>query len=444
MRLANPVRARRFGARGRPPVAPVPTNAVLFAAGVRSLPMVPVSATMLIGLSAMLLTIVFRLHETIPALRFIRPAFVSGAVGAVLAWSAASRFDRAAVWSNQSMRGLLVFFGWCVLTVPTALYPGLAASTLNVVLPAVELMLVCLLLPPSMQSLDRFLLLFAAGGGMLGAAALTVGYSLDGRLAVTTTLDTNDLGAIMATACTLALGLLRRKSILMKLCAMAILSVTVLVLVRTGSRGGVVGLAVGTLVFALLTPGVARVRWLILLGAGAAISWPFAPANFRERITGLTSVEEDYNNTAYGGRKQIWTRGVGYALSHPLLGIGASNFPIAEGDYLTDAGVRGKWSNAHNAVVQVAAELGIPGLVIFVTLLGYSVRRSLLWGATLGRAPPAGANFRPEIAASLLAFLTCSMFLSAAYSYALYALIGMVALAERVRVRLEQSAGRRV
>ncbi len=442
MRTAgSPNRATRFAAPKR---APSGLNASVQAGAPRRIADAltqPVPMAVLAVLLAMLATSVYRLNELALVLRFVKPALLSSAVGVVLAWNAASVADKGSAFRNKSFTLVAMFFCWCAITVPTSLYTGVALATINGSFPAIALMLVLVLLPASLVALDRLVLLLTAGGGALGLAALTLGATLEGRLSVTYTLDANDLGAIMAMTIPLALGCMRRKSMLTRVWAGVIVMLATLVLVRTGSRGAVVGLVSGTLLFALLTPGVSRVRWMIFLGIGVVVSWPFAPATFRDRILGMANLEDDYNTSAYGGRQEIWKRGRGYAYSHPVFGVGIGNFPIAEGDRLAEMGTTGKWSAAHNAYLQVAAELGFPGFAIFVTMLVHSARRALKWGALPRQRAPANADFRPEIPAAFASFLVCSIFLSSAYSTALYALLGMIALGERVRIRLEESAG---
>src|SRR5258708_30859415 len=64
-----------------------------------------------------------------------------------------------------------------------------------------------------------------------------------------------------------------------------------------------------------------------------------------------------------------------YMAQNPVLGVGAMNFQVAEGTISPmgrrqEYGVGVRWGAAHNTFVQVGAELGIPGLLLFVGLLG--------------------------------------------------------------------------
>ena len=49
------------------------------------------------------------------------------------------------------------------------------------------------------------------------------------------------------------------------------------------------------------------------------------------RADGTITSDSDYNHTSETGRMQIWSRGIGYMLANPLLGVGPGNFPSAEG-----------------------------------------------------------------------------------------------------------------
>ena len=116
-------------------------------------------------------------------------------------------------------------------------------------------------------------------------------------------------------------------------------------------------------------------------------------------------------------------------VDHPLLGVGVAAFPIAEGTLAPEAleqrryGRSFKWSAPHNALIQIGAELGIGGVVLFVALFAAAFR-------TLGRlrrAPfPEVAVVAQIFTASLVAFAVTASFLSQAYSAYLYTLLGMI------------------
>jgi O-antigen ligase len=141
--------------------------------------------------------------------------------------------------------------------------------------------------------------------------------------------------------------------------------------------------------------------------------------------------DTDYNRTNESGRLQIWERGLGYMASYPIFGVGPSNFPTAEGTLspLADRQQRGagvRWNAAHNSYVQVGAELGLPGLVLFVGLLlaGFGALRAVVRDA-VADADRRRKNLAQAMTASLVGFAVGAVFLSLAYSEMLYMLLAL-------------------
>ena len=123
-------------------------------------------------------------------------------------------------------------------------------------------------------------------------------------------------------------------------------------------------------------------------------------------------------------------------LDHPFLGVGAQAFGIAEGTLAPEAarleeyGKGFKWSTAHNAFVEVGAEIGVFGLLLFVGLFVGAFR--IL--ARVRRGPlREGALLARALTASLVGFAVTAFFLSQAYSAYFYTLLGMTLGLARVR-----------
>jgi O-antigen ligase len=141
--------------------------------------------------------------------------------------------------------------------------------------------------------------------------------------------------------------------------------------VRTGSRGGFVGLAALALWMivhvrpmrrrVMLTAGVAVAALMVMLTASSAT---------KERFASILHPTEDYNYTYREGRMQVWRRGIGYMMRRPFLGVGIQGFPVAEGvmSGKKNEGSGIKYSAAHNMFVQIGAELGVLGLLVFVRM----------------------------------------------------------------------------
>lgn len=207
------------------------------------------------------------------------------------------------------------------------------------------------------------------------------------------------------------------------------------VFVWAGSRGGFLAL-IGVAAFLLVRYQAIPLRRRVLVtGVLGLLFTATASDTYWEKMRTITQPGSDYNVTDEGGRLQIWERGIGYMLQHPLLGVGAGNFPTAEGTISSIArnapiykGVR--WWQAHNSFVQVGAELGVPGLVFFVVMLGSAfgalrqVQRRVPQGR--GERSPPPAALAESLAAALVGYMVGGFFLSLAYRDLLLVLLAIV------------------
>jgi O-antigen ligase len=186
----------------------------------------------------------------------------------------------------------------------------------------------------------------------------------------------NELATILVAALALSLGLagaLRDKPLarVAALCAGTLCLAGVLL---TGSRGGLVALAVALMAF-LLTGSRFRGRLiLVVLGIGVAAfayySYVASPES-RARISTLESGS---------GRTDLWTVAWRMVEAEPVAGIGAGNFPTSSVHYLLEPGfvARGdlfisKPKVVHNTYLETWAELGLVGLVLLVFILAFGL-----------------------------------------------------------------------
>ena len=163
------------------------------------------------------------------------------------------------------------------------------------------------------------------------------------------------------------------------------------------------------------------------------------------RISTIFRPSQDYNLTEEQGRMKLWRRGIGYMIDHPVLGVGAGNFPRAEGTIspLVERTPRGrslKWGPPHNSYVQVAAELGIVGFLIFGAFF-FNVFKALRALPAAAGPPVPGdpvprrrARLAQSLTASLIGFAIGSFFLTLAYADMFYALAGLAVGLRQVTV----------
>ncbi|MFN8666702.1 MAG: O-antigen ligase family protein [Gemmatimonadaceae bacterium] len=383
---------------------------------------------------ALILIVAVRIQELVPTLAMIRPALILSIGGLGYLFTRTPIDIWRSAFREPLVKLVIVFYAWAIVGVPFALYPGLAFESVTTpALTQLAVLVAPLLCAPTESNLRWLQRAYVHGmsGHML--LAFAGGVMSGGRLFTFGGLDSNDYSAMAAITFLLGAGLLQsEKKGLWRILAFVSMAILAIGVVRNGSRGGTLALIFGALVFLVASRGTRRFVYAVLFVVGAIAVWNVSPYKFRKRMIDLVSGQEDYNYTEYSGRKQVWARAKIYIVRHPAMGVGIANFPIMEGAYLEEQGKVGKWSAAHNAYYQSTVELGLPGGLMFISMLliaifkGWRLRRAF-------RDTASGEPLnRPEFVSAILAFSMSSVFLSHAYFYFLYGLLGLIAFAWRV------------
>ena len=391
-----------------------------------------VVASVLVG------TVGYRLLEFIPALAVVKPILLItiAAFGAFVVSTPDSVLHVPLRLSSS--RWMLGFYFWMFACVPTSVWISASVSVVRgMVLTGIAAWLL-LSLPKTSASADRLQHGFALSAGVFSLmVALLGGETFSGRYGAAIGLDVNDIALVVAAALPLAIGLALRGRGLLRMVYWSLSAVMVVTIMRTGSRGG--GLALLALIPVLLI-GLPWRRSLqfVLLGVPLATgAWYTAPESFRVRMVSLLEGEEDYNQTDENGRIAIWKRGISYGLEHPVFGVGPNGFITQDGIGKAQRGLQGKWSAPHNTYVQVFAEMGFPGLLLFVGLIG-SVWR-VAWRAHRG-IPGHPITRRPEYLASLVAYVVAATFLSFLFYHMTWILLAGLATMATGAIRHESFA----
>jgi len=99
---------------------------------------------------------------------------------------------------------------------------------------------------------------------------------------------------------------------------------------------------------------------------------------------------------------------------HPFLGVGPGNFAVAQ-DLLAQArGEPSNWQVTHNSYTEVSSEMGLPGLVIYITFL-YQIFKQLKLILRTKTRSPAWTELRMMamiLQAAMIAFLLIACFSS--------------------------------
>jgi O-antigen ligase len=272
-----------------------------------------------------------------------------------------------------------------------------------------------------------------------------VGY--EGRLSGTN-LDPNQLASVLVAGSALAIGLwstLQRQPML-RLAMIFTSGFCVIATILTGSRGGMIALGV-MLVAAILfsgrwRPRIALISVLVALSAVAYIS-TLAPSYVRERIAhsrGEDRLQE--------GRSTLWEIGQRMVRAHPVEGVGAGNFMTVSRHYLLQPGAVYRSDVviltpqvAHNTYLEIAAELGVIGLVLYGSIALFSVGSSLKAARIFGEVGDyANEALARSVAVGLVGILAADFFISDEINKQLWLILGIGPAILTVAVRSRAAA----
>jgi O-antigen ligase len=152
-----------------------------------------------------------------------------------------------------------------------------------------------------------------------------------------------------------------------RLFALGCLGISLLALTFAASRGGFLGMT-AELLF-LVSKTKRRLRNLAVMAVMVipiSIAFPSSPIS-RLLHPGYA------DNLASNARSTVWKCGLQMVQEHPLFGIGIGNFKLQVESYQMIPGMDARIRTlAHNTYIEIAAEMGIPALLIFLGILASS------------------------------------------------------------------------
>ncbi|TMJ02797.1 MAG: O-antigen ligase family protein [Bacillati bacterium ANGP1] len=393
---------------------------------------------LLVCVAGYIATAVGRIHQLLPT--FVAAVLAIGVY--IVHQTGPRRIERLRAPTTTYVMALLL---WVALSVPGALYPGLAFDLLTgIFIKTVVLYLLIVGSVRGFRDVERLAFAYFAVTALYAAIVLTrfkLGSGDDWRLGSLYYYDTNDFATYAVTAMPIgvyfAFGRHPLAQRLVSALSLALLSIS---FINSGSRGGFLAI-VAVALYILLGYKTIPARWRILGTAViAAIFVATASDRYWSQMRTIVIGDEDYNRTSETGRWHIWRRGIGYMLQHPVLGVGAYNFQFAEGTISPLAkrqayGIGVRWNAAHNSFIQIGAELGLPGLFFFVAVIATafaalrSVVRSHPGEPVKSRGPP---QLGQALTGSLIGFVVGAFFLSLAYHEMAYAVLGLAVALRKV------------
>lgn len=322
---------------------------------------------------------------------------------------------------------LIFIVFWMVISIPFGIYPGQSFRFLTETFwKTLVLVVLTLAYSRSDDALGKIIWTYILAIGLL--AIITVSTAGSGRLSLQAAYDPNDTALQFLMALPFAFwwfkGATGFKRILLATICLALLAG----IVWTQSRGGFLGLFVLITVIIMQVKKFEKKGFLKVTFAAAAVFMIilyFGSTQYVERMSTIFTPSEDYNVTSTTGRVQVWKRGIDMILSYPVFGVGVANYITADGRLYANLGSR--WQAAHNSLIQIGAELGLPGLMAFVYLIWSSVRGIAKTAASyrFSEGDRSALIVSNSLIGSWVGFIVTGSFLSAAYTTSFFFLLSL-------------------
>ena len=290
----------------------------------------------------------------------------------------------------------------------------------------------------------------------------TIGHGTRVRGAVGGVLQNpNDLALNLVSFLPLAAFMVMRPgSIVRRGIAACCVLLMVATLVATGSRGGFLGFVAMACVLGAFA--IRRRPAFVIAGVLAALcALPLVPHNYWIRLASITNQNLDETGSAQA-RRELIKESYRAFLENPITGVGAGQFVNWDPEHRAQAA-----HEAHDVLLQVASEMGVAGLAVFLFLIGraflsvYQTRQLIRHARPRrgrGRAAPPGAGesalddaglelldaHSAAMAAAITGWMICALFGSVAYNWTFYYLLLLAATPrEMLRDRLPARPPRR-
>lgn len=367
-----------------------------------------------------------RPQDRIPGIGALKIGLIFTALSAMM-WFA--RGDKA-VLREPVIRAYIALVALVAISVPLAVntyWAYKSSEVLTLFLLAAILPATTILTEP--QRLRKFFQLWIVFHVLVTLSALQTG----GRGSGSFLIDENDLALALGMAIPYAFFLSQSPTnkLWVKLFYLFGAGALVLGVIMTASRGGFVGL-VGCLVIILLL-AKHKVRNLMLVFLIALGVWAWVPSSYYAEIESIS----DPTDSTRQDRLYMWERAWEMYLDHPMIGVGAGNFPWRIYEYQTRmpdfdpdrTRLRGG-RVAHSLYFTLISELGSIGTLLFAAML-FVVTRKLFRVMKAKSDDPAMQPTLAELSllakamiASLGTFLFSGLFISVLYYPHFWYLIG--------------------
>ncbi|HEX6284790.1 MAG TPA: O-antigen ligase family protein, partial [Pyrinomonadaceae bacterium] len=245
--------------------------------------------------------------------------------------------------------------------------------------------------------------------------------------------NSNDLALHLVTMVPIAVALgLSKAGLFRKLVYFGTAALMTGAIIVTFSRGGFLGLLAAGVILARRLGRKNKGMTTAALVFAAIMFLALAPGAYSSRLGSIFDSASDLTGSS-SQRTEVLKRSVWVALRYPIFGVGIGNFYHKSPRNL----------ETHNAYTQVAAEMGIAAMVVYIMFLVHPIRRLRLIEKQ-SQDNPAQRRFyylAIGLEASLIGFMVSSFFGAVAYQWYVYYLVGYAVCLHRIYITKTEPEG---
>lgn len=349
-------------------------------------------------------------------LESIRPALLFGIITLVVYFLNAK--DDSNLLGSSQFRLYLLLIVFLFVGIPFSLYKSLSLkNVLNYAAVSTMLFILFYQLVKTEEKLHRVIFTYCCGVLIYTLFSLRSGHIIEQRLSFGLMFDPNDIAFFVINFLPFNLLFISKGNGFKRLIVVINIFIGVILILKTGSRGGLLAClsVIAYLLFVRTnTLNIAFIKKtiIILIALVAVLSFVVNT----ERYKAIADVKNDYNVTDEMGRISIWKIGLRMMIENPWTGVGVGCFSEGVGRDRERRGLQStKWQAPHNSLIQVGAETGVIGLILFALM---SYRVFSITGHVKARSKSESLVRISEMArAGFFGHCMGAMFLSQAYSF---------------------------
>jgi O-antigen ligase len=361
----------------------------------------------------------------------------------------------ARAFANRIGFMLLLLTAWMMMCIPFSVWPGGAATTVKDWLKTVLVFLVIAGLVSTFDQFRRAIHILAYSILVLALMANVFGDMKQGRLVLSRGRFTNpnDLAQILLMGLPFWWYVAMNPNLKPSRRVLAYLAMIPIFMAmsKTGSRGALIAaLVVGLVLFwrSSMSRKVLIMAGVVVLVVLSAV---LLPSTIKERYFTFfemndapptSKLESDIENSAVSstfGRWLLFKDSVVLTMLHPLFGVGAGQFDVAQDQYSWAVrNHKGAWQVTHNTFTEFSCENGIPALLFYCLAFFFTFKATGLPKSVRKNKSPKSLEYRSAsfcLQLSLLSYLVSSMFGSFAYQTQFPVLAGLALVFSRTMRR---------